>query len=236
MKKFIRHILFIILIILIIICSSIFASGYLLYKDAITKVSIKDKITQIKEKEDFVSINDVPPNFKNAVIAVEDHRFEKHGVIDPIGISRAIFSNLQAKELKEGGSTITQQLAKNLYFASEKHVISRKIAEILIGYDLEKNYSKNEIFELYMNTIYFGDGYYGISQASKGYLNKQPKDMNLYECTMLAGIPNAPSVYSPSVNPKLTKKRQEKVINSMVEYGYLSKEDSDNLLNTLNTE
>ena len=87
-----------------------------------------------------------------------------------------------------------------------------------------------------MNTIYFGDGYYGIFQASKGYLNKQPKDMNLYECTMLAGIPNAPSVYSPSVNPKLTKKRQEKVINSMVEYGYLSKEDSDNLLNTLNTE
>ena len=80
-----------------------------------------------------------------------------------------------------------------------------------------------------MNTIYFGDGYYGIKEAANGYLNKEPIDMNLYECTMLAGVPNAPSVYAPTVNPELTKKRQEKVISSMVEYGYLTKEQADKI-------
>lgn len=229
MKKFIIRILIIILLILIIIAGSIIGSSYLLYKSAITKISLSDKIKEIKSSESFVTLNEVPIDFKNAVIAVEDHRFEKHGAIDVIGIARAIYSNIRSQELREGGSTITQQVAKNVYFISEKNVVSRKIAEILVGYDLEKNYSKDEIFEFYMNTIYFGDGYYGIKEAANGYLNKEPIDMNLYECTMLAGVPNAPSVYAPTVNPELTKKRQEKVISSMVEYGYLTKEQADKI-------
>lgn len=229
MKKFIIRLLLIILIVLIIISGYIIGSGYLLYKSAITKVSISDKIKEIKSSESFVTLDEVPIDFKNAVIAVEDHRFEEHGVIDLIGISRAIFSNIRYKELREGGSTITQQVAKNIYFISEENVVSRKIAEIFVGYDLEKKYSKDEIFELYMNTIYFGDGYYGIKEAANGYLNKEPINMNLYECTMLAGVPNAPSVYAPTVNPDLTRKRQEKVINSMVEYGYLTEEQADKI-------
>lgn len=229
MKKFIIRILLIMLIIFIIISSSIIGSGYLLYKSAITKVSLSDKINEIKSSETFVTLDEVPVDFKNAVIAVEDHRFEQHGVIDVIGIARAIFSNISSQELREGGSTITQQVAKNIYFISEENVVSRKIAEIFVGYDLEKKYSKDEIFELYMNTIYFGDGYYGIKEASKGYLNKDPIAMNLYECTMLAGIPNAPSVYSPTVNPDLTRKRQEKVIDSMVEYNYITKEQANKI-------
>lgn len=229
MKKFIIRILSIILIILIIVSGSIIGSGYLLYKSAITKVSLSDKIKEIKSYESFVTLDEVPINFKNAVIAVEDHRFEKHGAIDIIGIARAIFTNIRSQEFREGGSTITQQVAKNMYFISEENVVNRKIAEIFVGFDLEKNYSKDEIFEFYMNTIYFGDGYYGIKEASNGYLNKEPINMNLYECTMLAGVPNAPSVYAPTVNPELTKKRQEKVISSMVEYGYLTKEQADNI-------
>lgn len=229
MKKFIIRILIIILLILIIVFGSIIGSGYLLYKSTITKVSLSDKIKEIKSSESFVTLDEVPTNFKNAVIAVEDHRFEKHGTIDIIGISRAIFSNIRSQEFREGGSTITQQVAKNMYFISEENVVNRKIAEIFVGFDLEKNYSKDEIFEFYMNTIYFGDGYYGIKEASNGYLNKEPIDMNLYECTMLAGVPNAPSVYAPTVNPELTKKRQEKVISSMVEYGYITKEQADNI-------
>lgn len=227
MKKFIIRLLLIILIIFIVFSGFIIGSGYLLYKSALTKVSLSDKIAQIRASESFISLDKVPIDFKNAVIAVEDHRFEKHGAIDVIGIARAIFSNIRSQELREGGSTITQQVAKNIYFISEENVVSRKIAEIFVGYDLEKNYSKDEIFELYMNTIYFGDGYYGIKEAANGYLNKEPIDMNLYECTMLAGIPNAPSVYAPTKNPALTKKRQEKVINSMVEYNYLTKEVAD---------
>lgn len=230
MKKFIIKVLLVILAILIIAFGAIFASGYLLYKSSLTKISLQDKVNDIRSSDSFVTVDEVPSDFKNAVIAVEDHRFEKHGAIDVIGIARAIFSNVRSKELREGGSTITQQVAKNIYFISEDNVVSRKIAEILVGYDLERNYSKNEIFELYINTIYFGDGYYGIKEAANGYLNKEPKDMNLYECTMLAGVPNAPSVYAPTVNPDLTKKRQKKVISSMVEYGYLTKEQADKIL------
>lgn len=96
--------------------------------------------------------------------------------------------------------------------------------------DLEKNYSKDDILELYINTIYFGDGYYGIKEACNGYLNIEPSEMTLYDCTMMAGIPNAPSVYAPTVNPDLTKSRQKKVIADMVSYGYLSQEEADKIL------
>lgn len=143
---------------------------------------------------------------------------------------RAIWINVSNFELREGGSTITQQVAKNIFFISEQDAATRKIAEIFAALDLEKNYSKEEIIELYVNTIYFGDGYYGIKEACNGYLKKEPSEMTLYDCTMMAGIPNAPSVYSPTVNPDLTKSRQKKVISDMVTYGYLSQEEADTIL------
>ena len=117
-------------------------------------------------------------------------------------------------------------MAKNIVFSQEQTWL-RKVGEIFAAYDLEKNYTKNEIFELYVNTAYFGDGYYGIYDASYGYYNKAPKDLNLDESTMLAGVPNAPSVYSPSVNPDLAKKRQYHVINTMIEYGYITNEEAE---------
>lgn len=143
---------------------------------------------------------------------------------------RALWINISNFQLLEGGSTITQQVAKNLFFIDETNVATRKIAEIFAAFDLEKNYSKNEILELYVNTIYFGDGYYGIKEACNGYLQIEPSEMTLYDCTMMAGIPNAPSVYAPTANPELTKSRQKKVIADMVEYGYLSQEDADKIL------
>jgi membrane peptidoglycan carboxypeptidase len=200
-----------------------------MYKSAINEISLEDKIYEIKNSSTYVDINDVPDYYKNAIIAVEDHRFKEHGAIDIISIGRAIVSNVQAKELNEGGSTITQQVAKNLYFMSEKNYVYRKIAEIFLAFDLENNYSKDEILEFYINTIYFGEGYYGISEASNGYYNKEPKDLTLYEATLLAGVPNAPSVYAPTVNPDLAKSRQGKVISSMVEYGYLTEEEATNI-------
>ena len=106
---------------------------------------------------------------------------------------------------------------------------SRKSAELILSYHLEKNYSKEEIFELYVNTIYYGDGYYGIKAAANGYFNKEPKNLTLAECTLLAGVPNAPSVYSPTVNMELCKSRQSKVISSMVKYGYISQEEADKI-------
>lgn len=229
--KFIKRLLLFIFIIVFIVGSIIFLNGYKLYKNTLDNLSLSDKIIKIKNEDSYVSINDVPKDYINAIIAVEDHRFKEHGAIDIIALLRATFSNIQAKEFNEGGSTITQQVAKNLYFMTEDDVVSRKIAEILVSFDLEKNYSKDDILEFYINTIYFGEGYYGIKEASNGYYKKEPKDMNLDEATMLAGVPNAPSVYAPTINPDLAKSRQGKVLRSMVEYNYLSQEDADKILN-----
>ena len=229
--KFIKRLLLFILIIIIIVGSVIFLNGYKLYKTTLDDLSLSDKISGIKNRDSYVSITDVPKDYVNAIIAVEDHRFREHGAIDIIALLRATISNIQAKEFNEGGSTITQQVAKNLYFISENDVVSRKIAEALVAFDLEKDYSKDDILEFYMNTIYFGEGYYGIRNASNGYYKKEPKDMTLDESTMLAGVPNAPSVYAPTINPDLAKSRQGKVLRSMVEYGYLSQEEADKVLN-----
>lgn len=227
--KFIKRLLLIILIVLVLISSFIIYNGYSMYKDAIKEVGLEKKVSNIQNDVNFVSIDDVPKYYQEAIIAVEDHRFKEHGAIDIISIGRAIVSNVQAKELNEGGSTITQQVAKNLYFINEKNFVYRKIAEIFLSFDLEDNYSKDEILELYFNTIYFGEGYYGIKEASKGYYEKEPKDLSLYEATLLAGVPNAPSVYAPTINPDLAKSRQGKVVRSMVEYGYLSQEEADQI-------
>ena len=228
MKIFKKFFLVLILIILII-GSVMILNGYKLYKSATDEISLSNKIAEIKSIDTYVSINEVPKYYTDAVIAVEDHRFKEHGAIDIIAIGRAIVSNFQAKEFNEGGSTITQQVAKNLYFITEDDIISRKIAEIFVAFDLEKNYSKDDILEFYINTIYFGEGYYGIREASNGYYKKEPKDLNLYEATLLAGVPNAPSVYAPTINPDLAKSRQGKVIRSMVEYGYLSEKQANKI-------
>lgn len=227
--KIVKRILLILLLILIIVTAVVFLNGYKLYKTSLADKSLQDTIAEIRSKDTYVSISEVPDYYKNAIIAVEDHRYKEHGPIDVIAITRAVVSNIQSKQLNEGGSTITQQVAKNLYFITEEDAVSRKIAEILVAIDLEKNYSKDDILEFYMNTIYFGEGYYGIREASNGYYKKEPKDLSLSEATLLAGVPNAPSVYAPTINPNLAKSRQKKVIRSMVEYGYLSQEEASKI-------
>ena len=134
--------------------------------------------------------------------------------------SRAAWRNLKQKEIVEGGSTITQQLGRIMYFSQEKKY-TRKVAEVLVARDLEELYDKEKIFELYVNTIYFGSGYYNVHDGAKGYFGKLPSEMNAYEATMLAGIPNAPSVYSPDVNPDLAEQRRQQVLVCMVDAGYI---------------
>ena len=204
-----------------------------MYNKALAGKSLDEVISELRSSPNYIMYEDLPQNYINAVIAVEDHRYREHGAIDIIAIARAIYTNITNFELLEGGSTITQQVAKNIFYIENSNPIPRKIAEIITAFDLEKNYSKNEIVELYVNTIYFGDGYYGIEEACKGHLDKSASEMNLQDCTMMAGIPNAPSVYAPTINPELTRSRQEKVISDMHEYGYLSDKDSQKLLNSL---
>ena len=219
----------IILLILILVAGIIgFIIGYSVYSDALKEKPLISRMDEIENDEHFVPFSELPKNYINAVVAVEDHRFYDHGPIDFIAIGRAIWVNITNFELREGGSTITQQLAKNVVLSQEE-TATRKLGEIVAAFDIEKNYSKDDILALYVNTCYFGEGYYGIYDASMGYYNKEPKDLTLDEATMLAGVPNAPSVYAPTVNPDLAKKRQEHVLNKMVEYGYISKEEANSI-------
>ena len=223
--KFLKKLIIAIILLFIVICSFGLIIGYSTYQKALKDTPLLTRVSSVTSDEHFTKFSDMSAYYRNAVISVEDHRFYDHGPIDVIALGRAIFTNVKNRELQEGGSTITQQVAKNLILSQEKSWV-RKVAEIFAAYDLEKNYSKNEIFELYVNTAYFGDGYYGIYDASQGYYQKDPKDLSLDESSMLAGIPNVPSVYSPSVNPNLAKKRQYHVINKMLEYGYITKDEA----------
>lgn len=232
MKKVIKiiiKILFILLLILTSIALLYVGNGYNMYKKAIETMSIEDKVREIQSKENYTEISELPQMYINAVISVEDHRFYKHGGIDLIAIGRATVNDIKAMSFVEGGSTITQQLSKNIYFTQEKK-IERKIAEVFMAFEIEKRYEKDFILELYLNTSYFGDGYYTVKEAAEGYFGKEPKDMTDSECILLAGIPNAPSVYSPTKNPELAKQRQKQVINKMIKYKYLTQEEADKIL------
>lgn len=170
--------------------------------------------------ESYVKLCDIPLSLQHAVVAVEDSRFYSHHGFDVQGIMRAALVNLQYGQIEEGASTITQQLVKNLFLSHEQS-FGRKAEELLLAMDIEKSYSKDEILELYLNTIYYGSSYYGIGPAADGYFGKKPADLQLPEAAMLAGLPNAPSLYSPYVDFMMAKKRQFVVIDAMVRSGYL---------------
>ena len=214
-QKFILKLILWIVILLILAISLFAGLGYLKYKDATSKLSLSDAVNQIRSGEDYIKLEDISQDYKNAVVAVEDHRFYSHKGIDVISMLRATYVNIKSSSLTYGASTITQQVGRLLYFTQEKSPI-RKFAEIFVAFDLEKNYSKDEILELYLNIIYFGNGYTGIHDASYGYFNKSPKDLTFYEATYLAGLPNAPSVYSE--NDKLGEERRLQVVQAVEKY------------------
>ncbi len=227
--KFFKKLFILILILILVACSFAFIIGFSYYSKALEEKPLLTKIEEVTKKENYISFDKLSKDYINAVIAVEDHRYYTHNGVDFIGIGRALYTNIRDGEFDEGGSTITQQVAKNVIFNQDKTIV-RKLGEIFAAFDLEKNFSKEEIFALYVNTAYFGDGYYGIYEASNGYYNKEPKDLNLDEASMLAGVPNAPSIYAPTVNPDLAKKRQKHVLNAMVEYGYISEAELNSII------
>lgn len=228
MKKILK-VLLVLVLIGISLSLLVIGNGYSMYKKAIDKINIEDKVKEIQNEENYTKISELPQMYINAVISVEDHRFYKHPGIDIIAIGRAIVNDIKAMSFVEGGSTITQQLAKNIYFTQKKK-IERKIAEVFMVFEIENRYNKNEILELYLNTSYFGDGYYTVKEASRGYFGKEPIEMSDSECIMLAGIPNAPSVYSPTKNLELAKQRQKQVIEKMIKNKYLTQEEADKIL------
>lgn len=230
-KKYgiIRKLSIFVLVCIVLISTFVVGIGWVKYAEVTKKLPIGDAIAQIREKENYTNIDNISLTFINAIVAVEDRRFYKHNGVDIIGIARAFASNVKEKTLSEGGSCITQQLAKNMYFIND-NTLSRKIAEIFISVELEKKLSKKEILELYFNVIYYGSGYYSIYDASMGYFDKLPSKISDYEATLLAGIPNAPSVYSLKNNPDLAKQRQKTVVNAMVDMKYLTEIEANTIL------
>ena len=173
-----------------------------------------------------VTLDKIPKDMQNAFVALEDNRFYQHGGVDPRAILRAAWINLVAGGVSEGGSTITQQLAKNAFLTQER-TWKRKVQEIIIAFQIEKQYTKKEILELYLNQIYFGAGAYGVEAAAQTYFDKSVDKLNLAECAMLAGLPKSPNYYSPFNSMKAAKERQATVLDQMVKYGYLDQATAD---------
>ncbi|NMC33753.1 MAG: penicillin-binding protein 1A [Veillonellaceae bacterium] len=173
-----------------------------------------------------ITLDKIPKDLQNAFVALEDNRFYQHGGVDPRAILRAAWINLVAGGVSEGGSTITQQLAKNAFLTQER-TWKRKVQEIIIAFQIEKQYTKKEILELYLNQIYFGAGAYGVEAAAQTYFDKSADKLNLAECAMLAGLPKSPNYYSPFNSMKAAKERQATVLDQMVKYGYLDQATAD---------
>ena len=226
MKKFIIKTMLIILAIILVAGIVLGGTGYIAYKDALEETPLKEKVAEIRESQNFSAYEELPKTYVNAVIAVEDKRFYSHKGIDPISLGRAVVNNIKSMSFAEGGSTITQQFAKNAYFTQKKQII-RKVSEAFMAIEIEKSYTKNQILELYVNTSYFGDGCYTIKEASLHYFDKEPIEMTDYEATLIAGVPNAPSIYAPTKNLDLAHQRQRQVLNKMVKSGYLTETEAE---------
>ena len=171
--------------------------GYQIYQDKIQEQSLSERVNQLKSKEDYVTLDQISLIYKEAVLESEDRRFYQHGPVDYYGLARAMLTNLTTFSFKEGGSTITQQLSKNLCLSFEKD-LSRKFAEVFIARDLEKMYSKDEILEMYLNITYLGEGNYGIQAASQYYYHIDAIDLNKQQSDILVKTLKRPSVYNPS--------------------------------------
>lgn len=171
--------------------------GYQIYQDKIQEQSLSERVNQLKSKEDYVTLDQISPIYKEAVLESEDRRFYQHGPVDYYGLARAMLINITTFSFKEGGSTITQQLAKNLCLSFKKN-LSRKFAEVFIAKDLEDHYSKDEILEMYLNITYLGEGNYGIQAASQYYYHIDAIDLNKQQCDILVKTLKRPSVYNPS--------------------------------------
>ena len=172
-----------------------------------------------------VGLDRMPPYLPKAVIAVEDRRFMDHPGIDPWGLARAAIVNLREGRIRQGGSTITQQLAKNLFLTPRRN-LRRKVQEMLLALWLEYRFSKRQILAIYLNRVYLGAGTYGVDAAARKYFGKSPDKLSLYESAMLAGMLKAPSRYNPLANPKAAARRAALALNAMVQAGYLSRAEA----------
>lgn len=177
-----------------------------------------------------VSLNDIPRTMVDATIAIEDRKFYKHWGIDITGILRAVIQNIKARRTVQGASTITQQLARDL-FLTQKRTIDRKMKEALLAIEIERRYSKDEILTMYFNQIYYGNGAYGVEAAAQSFFNKHTEDLSISESALLAALPRSPTYYDPFKNPEKALKRRNIVLNAMIETGSVSESEGERAKN-----
>ena len=174
---------------------------------------------------DYMPIDLLPKHVTDAIVATEDRRFFEHWGLDPIGLGRAMLTNLRAGRYAQGGSTLSQQLAKNLFLSSDRR-LGRKIEELYLAFWLEIRLSKKDILELYLNRVYFGGGAYGIEAAARRYFNKSARDISVIEAAVLGGVLKAPSKFSPLTSPPLARARARVVVQNMLAGGFLTQEQA----------
>ncbi len=181
----------------IIKISPIVVTGYEMYKTAIETMSISDKVEEIRQDENYITFDEIPEEYIKQVLKSEDRRFYYHLGFDPISTTRAMVNNIMAGRFEQGGSTITQQLAKNMYFSFEKNY-ERKVAELFVAFQLEKELTKDEILELYCNIAYYGEGCYGLKQAAEHYYGVDPLELSEVQIVALVWTLKSPNNYNPN--------------------------------------
>lgn len=226
MKKILKGCLTVLLLTFITLTSL----GYLEYRKAVREKPLEEKISEIQSQPHYVAIENISDYLKTATVATEDQRFYKHHGVDVVAYGRILYVLVTTGQINSGGSTISQQLAKNLYFGFEPSLI-RKFAEFFVVHDLESQYEKDEILELYVNIINYGDQHMGIYEATHGYFDKDPKDLSLDEATLVAGIPQSPANYQLSNHSAEARKRQKVVLQALIDTGSFTQEEIEQLLN-----
>lgn len=217
------------LILLLVVGIGGAASTWIWLTRDLPSVETLSERVRLPRGQEIAYFEQFPLSLRQAVVASEDRRFYEHSGIDPWGILRALVRNSQERELAEGGSTITQQLARNL-FLDQKKTPERKLKEIVLAWRLESRYTKNDILTSYLNRVYLGAGAYGVMVASKRYFNKPVEELSIDESALLAGLIPAPSVYNPRVNPQVSRERRNTVLRAMVEAEYLTQVEADRLV------
>ena len=205
--------------------------GYRQIESTIIYDSNNNEIDRIsRENRELVPIEQIPVSLQNSFIAIEDRKFRTHMGFDPMRLGKALIVNITQMRKAQGGSSITQQLAKNAFLTNERSII-RKVKEAIITVELERRYTKDEILERYLSEIYFGEGAYGVQSASKLFFNKDVSKLNLSECALLAGVPNRPEKYSPFKNLENALKRQKLVLAQMLKFGLITQSEYDEAIN-----
>ncbi|MBR4462927.1 MAG: transglycosylase domain-containing protein [Erysipelotrichaceae bacterium] len=226
MKKKLTSVAVVLFLCLLTAIATLFWQGYVRCKRELQAKPLEAAVTAYTGDRDYVAYEDIDEDFVNAVISVEDKRFFRRNGYDFIALCRALYHNFLAKGMVEGGSTISEQIAKNLYFGGYVNGLEEKMGEIFVLFELEKTYSKEELFALYVNMNYYGDSYWGIKAAADGYYDVSCSDLTLAQAAILAGLPNAPSVYQLSTGYELAKQRQEWVLQTMCNNGYITEKEA----------